>query len=249
MFTPSERAELRAELIARARADPRITAAALAGSAARDAEDDWSDIDLVLRLAPDADEPAVVDDWTRLIDRLGGLADTLDVLAGGIRYRVCFLDSSLQLDVSFWPHEQFRATEPAFRLVFGTANAPTEPPPIDVARTIGTGWLYAIHARSAVARGKLWQATMMLDELRGILITLMCARAGLNPWHGRDADALPRAELEALDRSRAAGVHADDLEASRVALSDLLLAEIARHDAARAGRLRPPFDELRRPAR
>lgn len=31
---------------------------------------------------------------------------------------------------------------------------------------IGIGWLYALHARSALARGKLWQAMIMLDDLR-----------------------------------------------------------------------------------
>lgn len=215
MFTSAERSELKAELIARARADPRVVGAALAGSAARDAEDDWSDIDLLLQLAPQADEPSVVEEWTRSIDELGPLADALDVTAGGVRYRVFLLSSSLQIDVSFWPHDEFRATEPAFRLLFGEANTPSAPAPVDVNRTIGMGWLYALHARSAVARGKLWQATMMIDELRSSLITLMCIRAELNPWHGRGVDRLPPTDLAALVHSRAAGVSGAELESSR----------------------------------
>ena len=151
MFTSDERSELRAVLIRQASADPRISGAALVGSTARDAEDQWSDVDLVLQLAPEAHELDVVEEWTRSIDQLSGLADILDVIADGVRYRVFLLNSSLQIDVSFWPHDQFRATEPAFRLLFGTANPPTRPPSVDVDRAVGMGWLYAIHARSAVS--------------------------------------------------------------------------------------------------
>src|SRR3712207_1272242 len=190
VFSVAERSDIRRRLVERAESDSRIVGAALVGSAARDAEDRWSDIDLVLQLHPAADEPAVVADWTRAVDEFG-LADTLDVFSRGTRYRVFFLRSSLQIDVSFWPHDRFRATEPGFRVLFGTPAEPIEPPTPDVADTIGIGWLYAIHARSAVARGRLWQATMMLDELRNSLITLMCIRAGLNPWHGREVDRLP----------------------------------------------------------
>ncbi|TGO04618.1 hypothetical protein SERN_2211 [Serinibacter arcticus] len=37
--------------------DPSVVGAALVGSGARDAEDDWSDIDLVLQLAPERMSP------------------------------------------------------------------------------------------------------------------------------------------------------------------------------------------------
>ncbi|WP_426624933.1 nucleotidyltransferase domain-containing protein [Leifsonia sp. McL0607] len=68
MFSVAERSDIRGRLVERARVDSRIVGAALAGSAARDAEDEWSDIDLVLQLNPDADEPAVLSDWTRGIE-------------------------------------------------------------------------------------------------------------------------------------------------------------------------------------
>ena len=54
--------ESRAVLIRQASADPRISGAALVGSTARDAEDQWSDVDLVLQLAPEAHELDVVED-------------------------------------------------------------------------------------------------------------------------------------------------------------------------------------------
>lgn len=65
--------------------------AAVVGSAARGAEDEWSDIDLVLQLARDADETAGVDRFTLWMDAEEGTADPLDVMAGGVRYRVFML--------------------------------------------------------------------------------------------------------------------------------------------------------------
>lgn len=238
MFSEAERSDIRGRLVERARADPRITGAALVGSAARYAEDEWSDIDLVLQLHPDADEPAMVADWTRAIDEEFGLADTFDVVSAGVRYRVHLLCSSLQIDLSFWPHDKFRATEAGFRVLFGTPNNPAEPRPVDAGNEIGRGWLYAIHARSAVARGKLWQATLILDELRNSLIALRCIRAGLNPWQGREVDQLPVEELEGLEASRAPHITAAELEQSRILLTRQLLDEIAEHDPDRFRRLR-----------
>lgn len=202
MFSITERTEIRAELITLATDDARIGGAALAGSVARGTEDAWSDIDLLLQLNPAADEPTVVADWTNAIDTRFGVADTLDVFAVGVRYRVFLLRSSLQIDVSFWPHDQFRATEPAFHLLFGTPNTPTAPTPVNIDTAIGMGWLYALHARSAIARGKLWQAAMMIDELRNRVIEVKCSRAGLNSWHGREVDALPHREAPQLAFAR-----------------------------------------------
>src|SRR4051794_4138981 len=82
MFTPEDRTRLRDALVAAARADPRITAAALTGSAAAGAEDRWSDIDLALSVAGDADSGRVVADWTDRVYREGGAAHHLDVYLG-----------------------------------------------------------------------------------------------------------------------------------------------------------------------
>ncbi|WIB69167.1 nucleotidyltransferase domain-containing protein (plasmid) [Curtobacterium sp. MCBD17_035] len=244
MFDAAERSALRASLIAKARADPSISGAALVGSAARDAEDDWSDIDLVLQLAPDADEPRTVDAWTALVGELTPIADTFDLFAAGVRYRVFLLASSLQIDLSFWPHDQFRATDSAFQLLFGSPTPPSLPTQPDQHQTIGMGWLYALHARSALAREKCWQASMMLDELRSSVITLMCLRHGLNPWHGRDVDRLPDRERMKLEASRAPRVSGWDLDPSRCELTRLLFDEVQRIDHAHAAALRPAFQQL-----
>lgn len=239
MFEVAERAQVRDELIAAARRDAGIVGAALVGSAARGVEDRWSDIDLVLQLAEDADEASVVARWTRSLNDKFGVADTLDVISReGVRYRVFLLDSSLQVDLSFWPRDLFRATEDGFRLVFGRANEPTSPPEPGSAQVIGMAWLYAVHARSAIARGRTWQAVMMLDELRDQIITLLCLWHGLNPWHGREVDRLPRQALEALSEGRASSVSLTELERSRQILLRHYLTVVDHHDAERAAALR-----------
>ena len=247
MFAPDEREGIWAALIDRAGEDSAVVGAALVGSAARDAEDEWSDIDLALQLAPDAAEPTVAHEWTDYLGTLSPLADTFDLFAGGVRYRVFLLESSLQIDLSFWPFEQFRATEAPFRLLFGTPGTATEPAPPDLNHSIGMGWLYVLHARSAVARGKLWQATIMLDELRDTIVTLMCVRNALPHWHGRGVDRLPDHDRSKLESSRAARVCGADLDISRRELTQLFLDETRHVDAERAGRLGSAFHQILAP--
>src|SRR5437763_1986279 len=167
MFTPEERTGLRDALVAAARADPRITAAALTGSAAAGAEDRWSDIDLALSVAADADRGRVVADWTDRVYREGGAVHHLDVYLGDTLFRVFLLADTLQVDIAFWPEAEFGAYGPSFRLLFGTANERPHRPPPDAAGLIGVGWLYALHARSSIERGRAWQAGYMGSGMRG----------------------------------------------------------------------------------
>jgi hypothetical protein len=51
MFTVAEREDVSARLLARAQADDSITAAAITGTLADGAGDEWSDVDLSFRLA------------------------------------------------------------------------------------------------------------------------------------------------------------------------------------------------------
>ena len=242
LFTPDDRTRLRDAMVAQAEANPQFSGAALVGSAARGAEDAWSDIDLVLQLAPAADEEQAVADWTAWMRAQAEVADTMDVFAGGgVRYRVYLLASSLQVDVSFWPHDEFRATEPGFRLLFGTPAEPTDPPPAatDAEAAIGMGWLHALHARSSIARQRSWQAVQMLDELQRTTLQLAAARHGLNPWHAREVDRLPAEVLDAMAQARATGLETEELRRSLRALTVAFAHEIAHHDPRRAGVLEP----------
>lgn len=244
MFTPTDRNRIRQALIASARTDRDVVGAALVGSGATDAEDDWSDIDLALQVRNRADPDRVAARWTAdVYDRLGA-ADHLDLVADGVLYRVFLLHSSLQVDLSFWPEQRFGPTEPGFRLLFGKTRTSSEPRSPDVDHTIGMAWLYAVHARSALARGRTWQAVQMLDHLRDQLLVLACIRAGLNPHHGREVDQLPRVVLGQIARARASTTTTRELIRSHVALLDLLHREIAQHSTERAERLQAPLAAL-----
>ncbi len=244
MYTPATRARLLDELIQRARQDPRIAAAAIVGSAARGEADAWSDIDLAFRLAPGHDPAAVADSWTRFLADRVGPADHLDVRSGAALYRVFLLPDSLQVDLSFWPTDRFRATSPSFRLLFGEANPANPmlaPSPNEV---LGTGWLHAIHARSSIARGRPWQALQMIDTIREQVIMLACLRLGL-PWReGRGVDALPREILTRLEATIVASLRTTDLVRVFSALVDLLIDEADHVDPELASRLRGPLGVL-----
>ena len=244
MFTPEDRTRLRDALIAAARADPRITGAALTGSAAVGAEDRWSDIDLALGVAAEADPGRVVADWTERLYREGGAVHHLDVYLGDTLFRVFLLANTLQVDLAFWPAAQFGALGPTFRLLFGTAHErPARPPPA-AAGLIGMGWLYALHARSSIARGRPWQAEYMVSGMRDQVLALACLRHGAPAVEGRGIDALPPEATAAVAAGLVRSLDAAELRRAFGVVTDALIAEVRRADAGLADRLSAPLKEM-----
>lgn len=247
MFTVAERAKIQEALLHKASEDTEVVAAALVGSGATGRQDEWSDIDLMLRLAEEATIADVATNWTKWLYETANVTHHLDIQAQGALYRVFLLPSSLQIDISFWPNKEFRATQPGFKLVFGTTNPPTKLPEVDPNQVAGMGWLYALHARSAIARGRRWQAVMMLDGIRDQIITLACLRHDKNPHQGRGADQLPPEVLTQLAKTRAANVEAEELRRANKESITMLLAEIAHHNPTLAHRLTEPAKSLASP--
>ncbi len=231
-------------LVAAANSDSRIAAAAIVGSGATGTEDKYSDIDLAFRLTPGAGVPDTADTWTKLLYREHDAAHHLDIWSGQALYRVFLLKNSLQVDLSFWPDQEFRATGPNFKLLFGSAGEPSGPEPPEPEHLIGMGWLYGLHARSAIARGRLWQAVIMLDGIRDQVIALTCLRHGLNSYQGRGVDQLPSEEISALELMRARDVEKPELRRSLGASLDALLAEAGHHNSGLAAALREPIELL-----
>ena len=152
MYTPAQRDELRHELLAFARADPRITGGAITGSASMDREDAWSDIDLAFGVRRADELPAVLQDMTEHMYAHDGAIERLDVIREPWIYRVFILPTTLQVDLAFAPADAFGARAPTFRLVFGVAQEPKHVSAPIVEELIGYAWLYALHARSSIAR-------------------------------------------------------------------------------------------------
>jgi hypothetical protein len=171
-------------------------------------------------------------------------AHHLDVPAGAWHYRVFLLPGTLQVDLAFVPAAEFRALAPGFRLISGQANEPRHVPPAQPAGTIGLGWLYAIHARTSIARGKLWQAEYMISGVRDHALALACIRHGLPAVHGRGMDQLPAEVTATLEGSLVRRLDPAELSrAFRAALAGLL-DEIRHADRELASRLEGPLREL-----
>jgi len=171
---PEERERLRDALVSVAGSDPRVTGAALTGSSAAGGEDRWSDIDLALGIADGADFGQTIADWTGRMYREHGALHHVDVTRGASVYRVFLLASTLQVDLAFSPAAEFGAIAPTFRLLFGTAPTQRAASSPDAAQLIGLGWLHALHARSSIVRGRVWQAEYMVS---GVAITFSLSPA------------------------------------------------------------------------
>ena len=249
MFSPAFREHVREWLIELACADAAVTAAALVGSAASGREDAWSDIDLALRLAEDADPATVAHEWSTSISRTFNVADQLDIYSDATLFRVFLLAETLQVDISFWPDSRFAASGGAFQLIFGEANPPVGPTPFDVRTAVRMGWLYALHVRSSLARNRRWQAIHMLQGMRDRVLELACMRHDLPPYQGRGLDDLPSTLLHALQATLVELPADGQLHAAFGHVAEALLLEARHVDVRLATALQDPLRELVRTSR
>lgn len=241
MFTPEERARRRSGLLRFAASDQRISGAAVTGSAAAECEDRWSDIDLAFGVVDAAELPNVLADWTKHMYDRHLAVHHLDIMSGAWVYRVFLLPGTLQVDLAFVSAAEFRALSPAFRLMFGKANEPRHVPPPAPVDIIGLAWLYAVHARTCIARQKLWQAEYMIRGVRDHALALACIRHDLPAAHGRGLDQLPAEATAPFDASLVRQLDTTELSrAFRVVVSGLL-SEIQRADEELAARLEETF--------
>jgi predicted nucleotidyltransferase len=122
VFTLRRREETRAALLERAADDPRVTGAAVTGSAADGREDRWSDIDLFLGVADGAGLAKVFGDFTDAAYRELGALHHFDLHAGTAVYRAFLLGDLLEIDLGLAPAADFGPRgEGDFRVVFGEA--------------------------------------------------------------------------------------------------------------------------------
>jgi len=244
MFAPEERDILRSNLLEHAASDRRISGAAITGSGAAKAEDQWSDIDLAFGVHDAAELPNVLADWTAHMYEQRLALHHLDVKSGAWTYRVFLLSSTLQVDLAFVPEGEFRALAPTFRLVHGKANEPRYTPQSNARDIIGMGWLYALHARTCIARGNLWQAEYMISGVRDTALALACMRHGLPTDHGRGMDRLPREVAGQFEGSLVLRLDGAELSRAFRAAMQGLLSEVRCADAALAERLREALTSL-----
>ncbi len=244
VFSLEERARLRDALVSLAETDERITGAALTGSAAVGREDQWSDIDLALCLASDVDPSLVILDWTDRMYQEHGAVHHVDVLWGAVVFRVFLLANTLQVDVAFWPPAEFGATAPTFQLLFGTANERPMPSAPTAAELIGMAWLYALHARSSIERGRVWQAEYMVSGVRDRVLALACLRHDVPAGEGRGMDSLPPELTTGMTGALVGSLDTVELRRAFRVASQALLIEISQVDTDLARRVAGPLVEL-----
>jgi hypothetical protein len=246
LYTAADRERVREALIGRARNDDRITGVAVTGSAAAGREDRWSDIDLAFGVREDVDIKAVIQEWTAPMYGSHGAVHHVDVRAGNWTYRVFLLGNGLQVDVAFAPASEFGARAATFRLLFGDLGQPAISSKPAAAELIGLAWLYSLHVRSSVARGRLWQAEYMLSTARDHVLALACLRHGLPITEGRGMDQLPSSVKERLSGAFVGRLDPAEMARAFGIVIDALLVEVAAADAELAKRLDPVLRALTR---
>jgi hypothetical protein len=81
-----------------------------------------------------------------------------DLLSGGTIYRVYLVPGGLELDIAVTPEAEFGPRGAKFAPLFGETVAAPPQAETPVAEAIGFGWLYALNARTAIVRRRLWAA-------------------------------------------------------------------------------------------
>ena len=244
MFSAEERDRLREQIIAAARADKRITGAAITGSAALENQDEWSDIDLFFGIANEAELPGALSAMTELMYSEHRALHHFDVVAGPATYRVFLMASTLQVDLAFTPASSFGAVTPSFKVLFGEPVERERYSPPAAMSLLDYGWLYALHARSSIQRGKVWQAEYMIGMVRDQVLAAACVRFGL-PWReARGMDRLPAEEKHRLEAALVRSLEPVELRRALKAVTDCLVDEIEHADPALARRIEPALREL-----
>lgn len=196
MFTVEQRDALHDRVVALAHEDERVLAGAVVGSLALGGGDRHSDLDLTFAVSDGVPVVEVLEDWTRTLTAEFGAVHLVELERAPTIYRVFLLPDALQFDLSLTPAAGFRPASPRFRLLFGE-TAPGEPQfaaPPQAADLFGWGVVYALHSRSCIERGRLWQAEHYIGAVRDHALSLACLREGLPAVQARGYDDLP-AEL------------------------------------------------------
>jgi hypothetical protein len=105
-------------------------------------------------------------------------------------------------------------------------------------------WLYALHVRSSLARGRMLQAEYMLSGMRNHVGELQCLRCGVTPHQGRGLDDLPAQERDAAAQCIPGSLEPTELRHAFQVTMQALLKEIRHVDGEAAVRLSVPLNEI-----
>jgi hypothetical protein len=105
-------------------------------------------------------------------------------------------------------------------------------------------WLHALHARSSLARRRVWQAEYMISGVRDHVLALACLRHGSRAVQARGIDDLPPEVTAAVAGALVSSLDPGELARAFRAATAALLAEIGQVDDGLARRLSAVLGEL-----
>jgi hypothetical protein len=213
VFTVEQRDALRAHVLELAERDDRIVAGAAVGSLALDGGDRYSDLDLTFAVSDEVPVADVLEDFTRALHEDSQAVRLVDLERAPTIYRVFLLPEALQFDLSLTPASRFAPAGPRWRTLFGeVAEEHTRSPmPPAAGDLFGWGVIYALHARTCIERGRLWQAEHYTAAVRDHALSLACLRHDLPAVQARGYDDLPGDVLAGFDGTHIGSLDADEL--------------------------------------
>jgi hypothetical protein len=240
MFTPEDRDHVRERVFAIARGDERVTGGAVTGSRSIGREDRWSDLDTAFGVAPGVAPEPILRDWTQQLEREFDVVHRFDLQRGSTSYRVFLFDNGLEVDVSLTPSDEFGPHGPTFELVFGDSR---EQPSHDVSidEVIGFGWIFVFYGRTAIERGRPWQAEYGISGVRDRGLALACIRHDLPSTDARGIDELPAVVREPWNAVLVRSLDEHELRRALSAAAAAFTAEVDHVAPVLAGRLRQVF--------
>jgi hypothetical protein len=216
VFTVEQRDALRERVLTLAHEDERVVAGAAVGSLALGGGDRYSDLDLTFAVADDVRLADVLDDWSRTLTDDFGAVQLIDLERAPTIYRVFLLPDALQFDLSLTPASRFAPAGPRWRTLFGEiAEEHTRTPtPPEAADLFGWGIVYALHARTCIDRGRLWQAEHYVGAVRDHALSLACLQRELPAVQARGYDDLPAEVLARFDETHTGSHEPDELHSA-----------------------------------
>jgi hypothetical protein len=188
MVDPAVRDALLARLLEALREDERLAGAVLVGSGAVGFLDAESDLDVVAAVAGGHDADAVYREWGPRLDACLPVAHRARAGPFQLAHRLhgVLLDAGgplLELDLSFAPVAELRATRSRWRVLFDRTGGVQarmalplrEPPALGDSLPLFDAAVHRVReCRTALRRGRVWYAALALHELQELTLRLAC---------------------------------------------------------------------------
>jgi hypothetical protein len=111
---------------------------------------------------------------------------------------------------------------------------------------VGTGWLFALHARSSLAGGRVWQADFLLSGLCDQVLALACVRHGLPVPQRHGADDLPPEVIGPLRAALPRDLDPEEPRRAFTAATEALVREAIAADLVLTGHITSVVRQLAR---